>query len=437
MKSSKLGTLAIAAVLVAAACTSGASPSGSTTTSETTTAAATTSAGTTSAAGGSLGSVTVGASDPIHIAFWGVLSGADSQLGQDQLTGVKVAIQDKGKLLDHDIDLGTPEDGLCTPEGGATAAQKLSADKTIVALVGPSCSDEVVGGIKAITEAGMTTISGSATRPALTDPSRDASFAGFLRTAHSDAFQGKAVAEFVYNKLGFKTAATIHDGSAYAQALQGVFADNFKQLGGTITDQEAVKKDDTDMKPVLTKISTSNNGAAPDALYYPIFTAAGGYITSQVRDVAGMDKVALLGSDGLFSSDFVKAAGPNVEGMYLSSPDFSKFDQAALAKFRDEYKAIAGKDFFQIFHAHAYDAFNIVATAIEKVAVKGADGSLTIDRQQLRDAIYATKDFKGITGTLSCSASGDCGAPVIAVYQITKEVADNPDKISDMKAIWP
>jgi ABC-type branched-subunit amino acid transport system substrate-binding protein len=41
-----------------------------------------------------------------------------------------------------------------------------------------------------------------------------------------------------------------------------------------------------------------------------------------------------------------------------------------------------------------------------------------VPRKALRDAIYATKDFKGITGNLSCSPSGDCGAPVIAVYQI-------------------
>ena len=37
---------------------------------------------------------------------------------------------------------------------------------------------------------------------------------------------------------------------------------------------------------------------------------------------------------------------------------------------------------------------------------------------QLRDAIYATTDFQGVTGVLSCSESGDCGAPLIAVYQI-------------------
>ena len=48
----------------------------------------------------------------------------------------------------------------------------------------------------------------------------------------------------------------------------------------------------------------------------------------------------------------------------------------------------------------------------------GADGTITVPRKALRDAIYATKDFPGITGNLSCSPSGDCGAPVIAVYEV-------------------
>jgi branched-chain amino acid transport system substrate-binding protein len=385
-----------------------------------------------------LGTVTVAANAPIHIAFWGVLSGENTTLGQDSEYGAKIAIQDHGgKIADHDVNL-TIEDGLCTPDGGAAAAQKMAADKTIVGLVGPNCSDEVVGGIKALTDAGMTTISPSATRPALTDPGRDASYAGFLRTAHSDSFQGKAVAEFAYNKLGLRTAATIHDGSAYGQALQQVFADNFTQLGGKITDQEAVKKGDTDMKPVLTEISTSNNGAAPEFLYYPIFIAEGGYITAQVRDVPGMDSVVLTGSDGMFSPDFLEAAGQNAVGMYLSSPDFTKFNQTTYATFLTEYKTLSGGNPLSIFHAHAYDAMNLLIAAIEKVAVKNSDGSLTIDRKALRDAIFASKDFAGITGTLSCSASGDCGAPIIAVYQITADaVADPTTNWPPTAPIWP
>jgi branched-chain amino acid transport system substrate-binding protein len=83
-----------------------------------------------------LGVITVPAGEPLHIAYWGVLSGADSTLGEDSKRGVEIAIDDKGgKLLDHEIQL-TQEDGLCTPEGGATAAQKLAADTTLVGLIG-------------------------------------------------------------------------------------------------------------------------------------------------------------------------------------------------------------------------------------------------------------------------------------------------------------
>lgn len=64
-----------------------------------------------------LGCVKIGPSDPVHIAFWGVLSGADSTLGEDSKRGVEIAIDDKGgKLFGHDILL-TSEDAGCTPEG--------------------------------------------------------------------------------------------------------------------------------------------------------------------------------------------------------------------------------------------------------------------------------------------------------------------------------
>jgi len=360
-----------------------------------------------------LGCVTIGPDEPVHIAYWGVLSGADSTLGEDSKRGVEIAIDDMGgKFHDHDILL-TTEDGLCTPEGGATAATKLATDTSLVGLIGSSCSDETVGGIATITNAGLTTISPSNTRPALTDPARGPDYDGYLRTAHSDAFQGKAVADFAYNVLGARKAATLHDGSSYAQALQQVFADNFTALGGEIVAQEAVAKDATDMKPVLTTIAA----AKPDFFYYPVFVAVGGYVTAQIRDVPGLETVPIAGSDGIFTADLLKGAGPNVEGMYLSSPDFSAFT-GDYAGFIEKHKAKYGGATLSTFHAHAYDATNILFAALEKVAVVGADGTITVPRKALRDAIYATKDFQGITGNLSCSPSGDCGAPVIAVYQV-------------------
>ena len=376
-----------------------------------------------------LGVVEIPEGDPIHLAFWGVLSGPDGSLGEDAKRGVEIALDDRGgELLGRPIEL-SEEDGLCTPEGGATAAQKLAADTTIVGLVGSVCSDETVGGIQTITDAGLTTISPSNTRPTLTTEDRDETFAGYLRTAHSDAIQGDVAAQFVYDELGLTTAATIHDGSAYAEALQQVFADSFTALGGTITAQEAVDKGQTDMGTVLSTIAASE----PELLYMPIFTAEGGFLVAQSGDAAGLEDVALMGADGLFSTDFLEAAGPNVEGMYLSSPDFTAFGDAYqdfLAAHEEKY----GEPPLQVFHAHGYDAANILMNAIEEVAVE-VDGTLYIPKGALREAIYATTDHEGLTGTLSCSEFGDCSSPVIAVYQITATEV-GPPPVLPTAPIW-
>jgi branched-chain amino acid transport system substrate-binding protein len=122
--------------------------------------------------------------------------------------------------------------------------------------------------------------------------------------------------------------------------------------------------------------------------------------------------------------------------MYLSSPDFSMFPGGYLT-FVDKYVAKYGTKPLSIFHAHAYDAANIIFAAIEKVAVKDADGTVHIGRKALRDAIYATKDFQGITGTLTCSQYGDCGAPVIAVYQITSSDPASWDPGKNPKKVYP
>lgn len=383
-----------------------------------------------------LGCVEIGPGEPVKLAYWGVLSGADGSLGEDSKRGVEVAIEDMGGVFEgHDILL-TTEDGLCTPEGGATAATKLATDTSLVGLIGSSCSDETVGGIATITNAGLTTISPSNTRPVLTAPTRGPDYDGYLRTAHSDAFQGKAVAEFAFNVLKVTKAATIHDGSAYAEALQQVFVDEFIALGGEIVAQEAVAKDATDMRPVLTTVSA----AGPEFVYFPVFVAAGGFIVNQIRDVSGLEDVKIAGSDGIFTADFLKAGGENTVGMYLSSPDFGAFP-GGYPEFIEKHNAKYGGAPLSVFHAHAYDATNILFAALKQVAVVEADGTIYVPRQALRDAIYATTNFQGVTGSLSCSPSGDCGAPVIAMYEImdadpanwNPQDAANPNP----KKIWP
>jgi hypothetical protein len=137
-----------------------------------------------------------------------------------------------------------------------------------------------------------------------------------------------------------------------------------------------------------------------------------------------------MGADGMFSPDVMEGAGDAVEGVYVSSPDFTQFGPDYYDKFLPAYEAKFGSVPVSIFHAHAYDAMNMVLACIEKVSVKDSDGTLHIPRQGLRDCMYATKDFKGLTGNLACSPTGDCADPKIAVFQY--HAGQYPPK-----KIWP
>jgi branched-chain amino acid transport system substrate-binding protein len=376
-----------------------------------------------------IGVIKIKKGDPIHIGTWFVVAGPDASLGTDTQRGVEIALEDKGgKILGHPVKISVQDTG-CAAEGGQAAATKIASDPTIVAAIGSNCSSAARAGVPILWKAKVVTVSPSNTAPLLTAPDRGPDFDGYLRTCHNDKVQGAVAAQFAINQLKVKTAATIHDGSVYAEQLAQVFAETFKKMGGTITSMEAVSPTDTDMRPVLTKIAT----AKPEFIYFPIFIASGGHITRQSREVAGLEKAHLMAADGCFSPDFYKAAGEAAVGMFHSSPDFSAFAEG-YKDFLDRHQKKYGERPLAPFHAHAYDAAMIVFNAIEKVGKTAPDGTLHIGRQQLRDALYATKGFKGLTGTINCDDYGDCADPRIAVYQTT---LDNIKKLEmPQKPYW-
>jgi branched-chain amino acid transport system substrate-binding protein len=303
MQRMQSGLLATAALLVlGAACAPSAQPTPGATGADTAATPAAVATEPEAMPAGELGSLEIAAGEPIKLAYLLVTAGADRSLGLDSQYGAELAVDDLGgELLGHPLLL-EGEDTGCTAEGGQTAAVKVAADKSIAAVVGTSCSSEARVAAPIVSDAGLTMVSPSNTAPDLTDPAQRA--AGYMRTAHNDKVQGKVAAEFVYNELGLRKVATIHDGSPYAEGLVGAFTENFTALGGEITSAEAVSPTDTDMKPVLTTIASGQ----PEMVYFPIFTQAGGFVASQSREVPELETVKLMGADGLFSPDFLSAA---------------------------------------------------------------------------------------------------------------------------------
>ncbi len=360
-----------------------------------------------------IGCVAVKPDEPIKIGIIQALSGKVEPSGHRYLRSTEVAIDDrKGELLGHKIVVQA-EDGQCTREGGATAGLKIAADPQIVGVIGTTCSGEAKGAVPALSDAGMVIISGSNSAASLTSIGEEKGedwHPGYFRTAHNDAEQGNAAAAFAFRKLNIRKVATVDDGDPYTKGLARVFREAFAKLGGEVVLASAINKGDTDMLPVLTSVHDS--GA--ELLFLSLFEPEGDLIMQQKAKDAALAPIKALSSDGLMLGTFLETVGKDSIGMYFVGP--AKASGPGYDAFVSKYEAKYHEQLTTNFHAQTYDAANILLTAIEKVAIRDSSGTLHIGRKALRDAVSATKGFPGLTGTLSCSQFGDCGAvPFIGV----------------------
>jgi branched-chain amino acid transport system substrate-binding protein len=357
------------------------------------------------------GCVTYGPGEPIRVGTLLAISGDVATLGNDSLAGVELAVDyldgkfdaTPGQLVGHDVEIDSQDD-LCAKEGGQSGGTKLASDPTIAWVVGTSCSSSAFGvADKILGDKGIILISPSNTAAGLTDPATHNPF--YLRTAQNDAIQAKVVADFVFTKLGIKNAATIHDESPYAEGLTSGFKTFFEDLGGTVSVEEAIQSTDSDFKPLLISMSQSK----PELIYAPDFNPACALIAKQMLEVQGLKSVKFMGSDGCAASTFFDQAGSAAEGTYMSFPLPSPggTTSALIKEYNKAYTDQFGEQ-TAAFNTNAFDAFNIVAAAVKKVAIEGDDGSVSIPRLALKDAVYQTKVYQGLTGTLTCIPTGDC-----------------------------
>ena len=366
-----------------------------------------------------LGCVEVSADDQIVVGAMLSVSGATSFYGEDSLGGIEIAVNDRdGMLLGREIIL-VVEDSLCTAEGGQAAAQRVAADETIVGVIGTTCSGAAQGAMPIISDAGMVMLSSSNTSPSLTNSDTDSGgtyLPGYFRTAHNDLFQGAMGAQFAVEVLKAGKVATIHDGDPYTEGLAVVMANTFAGLNGEVVFQGAVSKGDTDMSAILTEIAASG----PDVVYLPVFVPESEFIAFQLVNTPGLENAVMMTADGSFSASFAQNAGQAAVGIFMTGPYVSGevYDEF-LVRWEEE---IGGQP-PSGFHAHAYDAANILMDAVEAVAVESDDGTVLIGRQALRDAIAAVQDYDGLTGSLTCQEespyAGDCATgTALAVFEI-------------------
>lgn len=336
----------------------------------------------------------------IKIGMGAPMTGDNAQFGIDISQGAQVAIIDAGELEGFKFELVTQDDGG-TPEGGAAVANKLVSDASVVAVAGHIFSGATDAAIPIYEGKGIPMMSPSATNPALTQKGSKV----FNRVAFTDSAQGKFAAEYLFNTLGVKKLATMHDGQAYGQGLSEVVAARFTELGGEVVATEAITPGETDYTAPLSAIAAKG----PDAVYY------GGYVQEAVILAnqwaqSGLQGVTFFGCDGTYGADFITRTGANGEGAYAVALVPAASD--AVTKFNTTYQSQFGAEAGSLspFTWNAYDSTATLVSAIKQVAFKGDNGNLYIPRGALVDAVRGLKNFKGLSGTLSCDSVGECNA---------------------------
>ena len=324
------------------------------------------------------------------IGFMGPITGDAAFIGKEQLGFAKYAIRRLAKgqirLVEGDTQLD--------PAQASTVGTKFHADASIMAVVGPAGSQEVLAVAPIFRKSQrLPFISGSATRTSLTA----GAIPNFFRVVPNDSVQAPSTAKYIRQILKAKNVFIIDDQTAYSKPLANGVQANLR-AGGVKVTRNSVNQKVTDFSALVSKV-----GDDVDVVYLPWQIAANGQIFGQQMKEQGKSAV-LFGSDGLDSGDF------KIQGSYVSAfaPDIRGIK--GNAAFIRGY----GAKFVSNFGPPIYVATNAAIVAIQKAC---ADGTVT--RAEVQRQLKATLLPKTVLGgNLQFTAKGDVKGSKFYIFKL-------------------
>lgn len=329
-------------------------------------------------------------STTIKIAFVGPLTGDNAVFGVPQRNAAQLAVEDingRGGVLGAPLEL-VVEDDAGQAKNAVLVAQKLAADKGVVAVTGHPNSGCAIPASKVYHDAGLLFVTSTATNPVLTEQG----FENVFRFAPTDDMQGFSLAEFIYRTLGHTSVVLLHDNGAYGKGIEGNVKARYSALGGSVLLEDAIDPKTLDFRQVLLKVKRLK----PPVVFYGGMLPEGARLVKQAKEV-GLTTVFVFG-DGCYDETFATLAGTDCRNVYISFLA-APVDHIASAKsFYERYKARYG-DVPSFFTPYAYDAVFVVADAIGKAG--RADRAALI--APLRQPSYS---FAGVTGPIHFDPKG-------------------------------
>jgi branched-chain amino acid transport system substrate-binding protein len=342
------------------------------------------------------------------------------------VNGIKMAIEDYNgeiagmKLQHRDMDDATAAQGQWDAGKEADNAREAAADKDVMVFIGPYNSGAAKVSMPILNEHGLLQISPAATWPGLTKqvPGQEASGEPdiyrksgkitFCRVCPTDDMQGPLTARYIAEELKAKSVYILDDKELYGAGIAGLFKGECERLGIKILGHQSIVTAQQNFKSLMKEIKATN----PDVLYF------GGTTQSKGPQIAIDSKsegltCPLVVPDGCREEAFITAAGPEVlNGRVYAT--IGGYDPGQLtgagAEFVKKYKEKHQKD-PEAYAVYGYEAAKVFLEAVKKVGKK--------DREELRKAVLATKDFTaGALGKWSFDENGDTTLQVLTISKI-------------------
>ena len=209
-----------------------------------------------------------------------------------------------------------------------------------------------------------------------------------FRACFVDTVQGRVAARFAKEHLKARKAAVIIDQAQdYCVGLANFFMQEFKQNGGQIVATTYIQTGDQDFSAQISSIKP----LAPDIIYAPNYYAEDALLARQMQEL-GLT-VPILTGDGAQVTDLINIGGPAVDGMYFTAHFHREAVNTPLAQeFIKAYEADTRRE-VEAFAALGGDCYFLLLNALEKAQ--------TTEGPKVRQALAQTKDFPGVSGSLT------------------------------------
>jgi len=318
----------------------------------------------------------------IKIAVLLPVTGALSIYTEKNVRGVKMAVDDinvAGGIMGQQVEFFV-EDTAGNPGQASALVKKVSADKDVLAIIGPGTTGSTVAVGPALEECKI---------PAISPMSQgDMTFNQWtFRSTWYTPLWVPDLIRIVKQKMDVKTAAmTYAIDDDWSKSQMQWFKKTCEEVGIKLVANEGYRTKDTDFSAQLTKI----RAAKPDILIFSGLIKEGSLIVVGARRL-GINAKLVGGAGAADPKKWHELTEGLSDGMITATPFWYKSKRPMVKRFVEKYAQQYGGEIPTEHVAFAYDAMILIADSATRAKT-------TDDRSALRDALGKTKDIELICG---------------------------------------